>query len=460
MYSYEKSFCGITINANQCKISIDQFDALISVANERKVLKLNREMMEGERVNVSENRQALHTTLRALTGPRCLDKVLKNLNKICNFASDVRDGIFCGCRGDFITDIINIGIGGSEVGPKAVYSALKSSLHCQINVPFLSAVDGILFDRITNGLDPFKTLVIVSSKSFTTRETIVNALAIDEWFKAAGIVGEDRYKHFVVVSANSNAANIMQLPDDNYFPFWDWVGGRFSVWSSVGLSCAIGLGADVFLEFLAGAQAMDEHVLNAAENDNLALFLALINYYYCKKGVGAHCFLPYDERLRDLGDWLQQLEMESLGKHTTVSGKDLDGTTGMLTFGGHGNEAQHSFYQWLREGSFSALIDLCWCEKPGHRHEKLHKVLLANAKAQAIALASRDVSLGRDNFVTTLSIDELTPYRLGALMALYEHKTTMLGTLFDINPFDQPGVELGKKISRAMEKQISVEISK
>lgn len=244
----------------------------------------------------------------------------------------------------------------------------------------------------------------------------------------------------------------MNLPEANFFPIWDWVGGRFSVWSSIGLPCAIALGSEVFRQLLAGAHAMDEHVANTPPEDNLALTLALLSYRDVQEGVMTHCYLPYDERLRMMVFWLQQLEMESLGKSTAIEGGRVACRTGQGVWGGHGNESQHSFYQWLREGTASTSVDLLWCEKPGHKHADLHRVLIANAKAQADALALRDTKSGYRNYVTTIAIDELTPARLGALMALYEHKTTMLGTLFGINPFDQPGVELGKQLSLRAEK--------
>ena len=280
---------------------------------------------------------------------------------------------------------------------------------------------------------------------------MVNAAAVDQWLLDSGISGRDRNHHMVVVSAKADAAEQMNLPEANRFPIWNWVGGRFSVWSSIGLPLAIALGPEIFRGLLAGAHAMDVHVAGAAPEDNLPLLLALLSYRNAQEGVAMHCFLPYDERLRTIVFWLQQLEMESLGKSVGADGVPVACRTGQGLWGGHGNESQHSFYQWLREGTASSSVDICWCEKPGHRHADLHRVLIANAKAQADALVTRDPADEFCNAVTTISIDELTPGRLGALMSLYEHKTTMLGTLFGINPFDQPGVELGKKLSRSAE---------
>lgn len=447
------SASAIIIDISRQHLSADDRKNLIELAIKKKVLEANANMRSGKIVNLGELRPALHTALRdtLVTAPfhEAVANALKRLNV---FAESIRSGLLCGCRGDAITDIINIGIGGSEMGPRAVWHALRDA-NPSIHLHFLSAADGVLFDRTVSGLNPFKTLVIVSSKSFGTRETMVNAVAVDQWFLDAGISGKDRDQHMVVVSAKADAAKQMNLPEENYFPIWDWVGGRFSVWSSIGLPCVVALGPEIFHQFLAGAHAMDEHVANAPEEENLALILALVSYRNAQNDVATHCVLPYDERLRAFVPWVQQLEMESLGKSTALDGSHVACRTGQVVFGGHGDESQHSFYQWLREGTASSSIDLLWCEKPGHQHADLHRVLIANAKAQADALVQRDPGSGYKNYVTTIAIDELTPARLGALMALYEHKTTMLGTLFGINPFDQPGVELGKKLSLEAEKR-------
>ena len=281
-----------------------------------------------------------------------------------------------------------------------------------------------------------------------TRETLINARAVDQWFAEAGITGSKRTHHIVVASANPSAAEIMHLPQANQFNFWDWVGGRFSVWGAVGLPLAITLGPEVFLELLHGAEDMDRHSIEAPIEKNLPATLALLAYWNIRKlGIKSHCVLPYDERLRVMVPWLQQLEMESLGKKP----QDSDQLTGQLVWGANGNEGQHSFYQWLREGTDKSSIDLILCEKANHRYPEHHRVLLANAKAQAEALVTRPNPEEFYNALTVITIDELTPRRLSALMAMYEHKTTMLGSLLGINPFDQPGVELGKKLSLRVE---------
>ena len=451
------STCGIALDLGRQRLTAKDFAHLFEVEKEKGVLAANAAMRRGEIVNPSEHRAALHTALRNPDPAAPFhEEVAKTLDRMLTLATAVRSGAHTGCRGNRITDVINVGIGGSELGPRAVYHALRDPvpairLHC------LAAADGVAFDRVVEGLDPFSTLVIVSTKSFKTRETAVNAELVDEWLTQAGITGEDRAKHVFCVTTNPDAASIMGVPEENLFPIWNWVGGRFSVWSAIGLADAIALGPDVFRELLSGAHAMDDHVCNAAPRENLPLVLALLSYWNSTHNkMASHAMLPYDERLRVIVDWLQQLEMESLGKNLALDGSFINTPTGQCVWGGPGNVSQHSFYQWLREGTSNNSIDLLWCEKPGHKHAKLHRVLNANAKAQVEALVTRRVPEDKAfNAVTAIAIDELTPYTLGALMAMYEHKTTMLGTLYGLNPFDQPGVELGKQLSREAEKQFA-----
>ena len=414
----------------------------------KRMLIEHHNMLSGEVVNQSEFRQALHTSLRSFSYFSPMYKeVSTERERILHFASLVRNGEWCGCHGDQITDVINIGIGGSDMGPRMVYHALRES-NPKIRLHLISTVDGHLLSRILDACNRFTTLVVVSSKSFRTRETLINARAVDQWFAEAGISGTKRTQHIVVASANPSAADIMHLPKANQFNFWDWVGGRFSVWGAVGLPLALALGPEVFLELLHGAEEMDKHSIEAPLEKNLPATLALLAYWNIRKlGIKSHCVLPYDERLRVMVPWLQQLEMESLGKKPQES----DQLTGQLLWGANGNEGQHSFYQWLREGTDRSSIDLILCEKANHRYPEHHRVLLANAKAQAEALVTRPNPEEFYNALTVITIDELTPRRLGALMAMYEHKTTMLGSLLGINPFDQPGVELGKKLSLRVE---------
>ncbi|MDY3116231.1 MAG: glucose-6-phosphate isomerase [Sutterella sp.] len=452
--------CGIRLDISRQRLTNDEFGQLKELYEQRGVQKAFQRMIKGEIVNVSEHRAALHTLLRANSSRLPIFKeVVAERRRMLDFARRVRNGEWRGCRGDVITDVINVGIGGSEMGPHAVYHALRSPDQ-RIRVHFLSSVDGILMDRVLAECKAKSTLVVVSSKSFKTRETQVNAAAVDQWLLDNGIVGRDRYAHMVLATSNPNAANLMLLPQENVFTFWDWVGGRFSVWGAVGLPVAIALGEDVFNEFLQGAAEMDRHTATAPFESNLPAQLAMLSFYNTRAlSVPSFCFLSYDERLRIMAPWLQQLEMESLGKHHDTNGDLIKELTGQLVWGYSANEGQHSFFQWLREGTGNTAIDIIWSEMPGHRYAELYRVLQANARAQTEALIARSSRLPFFNAVNVLAMDAVTPRRLGSLMAMYEHKTTMLGTLFNINPFDQPGVELGKRLSSRVERGESVETS-
>ena len=448
---HKVSSLGITLNVGKQRISNIDFENLIILLNKKKVITSFIEMREGAIVNLSEKRQALHTSLRDPSSDAPYSgEVHKTLDKICQFAERVRNWKWLGCRGDRITDVINVGIGGSDMGPRAVYNALRTT-RPEIKVHFLASADGVALDRLTAEIDPYKTLIIISSKSFSTLETLSNSKEIFGGLKNFGFKDDDFKHHVVAVSANPKAASSLGLPDENFFPIWDWVGGRFSVWGAIGLPVAISLGENVFRRFLMGAHLMDVHTASAPIQKNLPVLLAAFSYWNIENlGISSFCFLPYDERLTTLVPWLQQLEMESLGKSKTVKGNKVLEKTCVPVWGGHGNESQHSFYQFLREGTARTALDICWCEKPGHAHNDLHRVLLANAKAQAEALVKRENDDSCFNVVNTIVLDELSPETLGSLMAMYENKTAILGALLGINTFDQPGVELGKLLARKL----------
>jgi glucose-6-phosphate isomerase len=442
---------GITYDFGKQRVNKEDFEELMKLGRDRGIIEAFNNMRAGAVVNTSENRQALHTSLRdpSPNAPHAAE-VKEVLEKMYQFASKVRNWKWLGSAGDRITDVINIGIGGSDMGPRVVYEALRSP-DPEIKVHFLSSADGILFDRIVAGLDPFKTLVVVSSKSFKTQETMANAEEILKWFQQAGISGDKLAHHMVVVSANPKAHEKFGLPEENLFRIWDWVGGRFSVWSAIGLPVVISLGPDVFQELLNGAHEVDEHTSKSALDNNIPALMALFSYWNTNKlGMTSSCFLPYDERLRGIVLWLQQLEMESLGKTTRRDGKPVEGKTCVAVWGGHGSESQHSFYQWIREGSYNSALDLCWSAASGHNHSALQKVIKANANAQAEALVNRGENSKYFNAISVLGLSEVNPNTLGKLLALYENKTVMLGEIFGINPFDQPGVELGKNLANIM----------
>lgn len=454
----ELSACGLTLNIGRQRLTDSQFQSLLEKARQAGVLEAQQKMVNGEVVNGSEHRQALHTSLRSVdpTSPH-FEEVETTRQRMYALAEAVRSGKWLGCSGKQITDVINVGIGGSEMGPHAVYHALRE-INPSIRLHFLSAVDGVLADRILGVLDPETTITVISSKSFSTRETMLNAELVSEWYENAGIRNkEQRARHIFLVSAKESACEEMNLPPENRFPIWSWVGGRFSVWGAIGLPLVIALGQDVFKAFLEGAAQMDRHMVSAKAEENLPLTLALLSYWNSTKfGMVSHCLLPYDERLRLVVAWLQQLEMESLGKSVRPDGSLVESRTGQAVWGGFGNEAQHSFYQWLRDGSSRTSIDLVWSEEAGHAHAHHHLVLNANAQAQAEALVTRQSpSEEFFNAVTTIRIKKLLPQTLGAFMAMYEHKTTMLATLYGLNAFDQPAVEYGKRLCRELEAQLT-----
>lgn len=450
------SSCGISLDISRQKINKDQLGVLIDLAEKKAVAPKFHAMINGEIINTSEGRAVLHSSLRS-TNPKApfYSEVQKELQHILNFAEAIRNGRWTGCKGDNITDVINVGIGGSDMGPKAVYQALRDSKEF-IRLHFLTAADPVLFERTVANLDPFKTLVVVSSKSFKTRETLVNSVVIDQWLTNAGIVEENRHKHIVVASANPNAAQALSLPLENQFHIWDWVGGRFSVWSAIGLPVAIALGAKTFKQLLAGAEAMDRHAASTPLHENMPALLAILSYWNTNHNkMTSHCILPYDERLRGFVFWLQQLEMESLGKAKKHDGQMTNELTSQTIWGGIGNESQHSFFQCLREGTLNTSIAIIYSKKPGNVHyPELHRVLIANAKAQMEALVTRNDGAPYINSVAAIEIDDLNPERLGALMALYEHKTAMLAALLELNAFDQPGVEYGKVLSLKAEEML------
>lgn len=442
---------GINLDISKQRISPKDFYKLVEFAQKKKIVESFVSMRHGALVNPTEGRQALHTSLRdPSTDAPYAQRVHNTLNRICKFANEVNNSKWLGCSGETITDIINIGIGGSDMGPKAVYNALRPS-DPKLRVHFLASADGVSLDRVTAGLDPYRTLVVVSSKSFSTLETLSNTREIFVWLENAGIKKADYKQHVIAVSANEEAPNLLGIPEANFFPIWDWVGGRFSVWGAIGLPVAVALGEDVFRRFLTGAHLMDEHSVSAPIQYNLPALLSILSYWNKEKEeVSSYCFLPYDERLSTLVFWLQQLEMESLGNNKTLEGGPVLEKTCIPVWGGHGNESQHSFYQFLRQGTAKTALDICWCKRPGHSHDELHRILIANAKAQTEALMTRDKDDEYFNVANTIVLDELTPERLGSLMAMYENKTVMLGSLLGINPFDQQGVELGKILAKRL----------
>lgn len=448
---------GVRADLSGQRVGPDDLIALRRLAAAADLAGRFRATVRGDEVNVSEKRAALHTALRARAGDApappadVLQAVAAERARLRAFAEAVRSGVWRGAGGEPIRDVINIGIGGSDAGPRVACQALQQ-LADGPNVHFLSGPDGTALARLLPSLEPGTTLAIVSSKSFSTRETLLNAQAVLAWMQAAGIAGDGLAQHVVVVSAKAGAAASLGLPADRQFKLWDWVGGRFSVWSAVGLPVMLALGPARFDEFLDGARAMDRHALDAPIESNLPATLALLEVWnQAALRMPTLCVLAYDARLASLVVWLQQLEMESLGKSRCLDGSLADGPTGPVVWGGVGTDVQHTFLQLLRQGTARTAVDVICVEQADHGYAEHQRALIANAHAQVEALLAPDPDSLAVNAVSLLTLDRLTPARLGSLMALYEHKTAMVASLLGINAFDQPGVELAKALARKLE---------
>jgi glucose-6-phosphate isomerase len=434
-------------------------------------------MARGEAVNATERRAALHMALRGPEGAfRAGEEdasaaVHDALGAMARFVEGVHAGAIRGATGERFTDVVNIGIGGSDLGPAMVARALARDGQ-PMRAHFLANVDAHAWEAVRPGLDPRRTLVLVASKTFTTQETMTNAALVRGWLAASlgeGAVGP----HLAALSTNLPATAAFGIAPERVFGFQDWVGGRFSLWSPVGLSVALACGMAAFRDLLAGARAMDEHFLQAAPADNLPLLLALAEVWHVNGlGLPARAVLPYDERLARFAAHLQQLEMESLGKRVTVAGAAVGHATGPVVFGEPGTNAQHSFMQLVHQGTTPVPVDFVLVARPDHAHADSHRKLLANALAQAEALAlgrteeEARAEMSRAGLSApevarlaphrtfpgnrpsvTILLPRLTPGTLGQLVALYENKVACLGALWDINPFDQWGVELGKQLA-------------
>jgi glucose-6-phosphate isomerase len=430
----------------------------------------------GERINNTENRPALHTALRSkapvlLEGRDITQDVLRVRAQMRRFCSDLREGTLKSAGGRAFTDVVNIGIGGSDLGPALAVEALAPYAAERPRVHFMSNVDGAHVESILRDLDPQTTLAIVVSKTFSTQETLTNAKSVQTWLQNA--VGARSGEHFAAVTANVRAAHAFGIDDSRIFEFWDWVGGRYSLWSAVGLPIAIAAGMDAFEAMCEGAREMDEHFASAPVERNMPAVMALLDVWYGDfLDLHAHAILPYDMRLKRFPDYLQQLEMESNGKRVTRDGAAVDYQTCPVVWGQPGTNGQHAFYQMLHQGTQVVPADFIVCVKPHHVLPDHHAIMLANCyaqseammrgkteiearsemKAQGLADAEIDRLLPHKVFPgnrpsSTIVLDALTPRVLGALIALYEHKVFAQSVIWGINAFDQWGVELGKKLA-------------
>lgn len=443
-----------------------------------------RDLLCGKKVNTSEQRAALHTALRLprsasllVEGADVVKDIHQSLDQVERLTERIRSGTWRGFSGKAITDVVNIGVGGSDLGPLMASLALDEWSDSSITVHFVSNMDGSQLDNLLNRLSPETTLFILSSKSFGTVDTLSNAKTALNWLltQAKSLSGSNQSvlrRHFIGVSANQSKMSAWGIHPEHQLQLWDWVGGRFSLWSAIGLAIAIAIGMPRFYELLAGAHAMDEHFANADFASNLPVLLGLIAVWNSSfLQIHAHTVLPYDGRLAYLPSYLTQLEMESNGKSVTHEGAQIDYETCPILWGEIGSNAQHAFYQLLHQGTQQVSCDFIACVRHYSHEEKFatlrhqHELSLANCLAQSRVLAFGNSAIKNtamacvtDKFKhyrgnqpsTTLLIDELTPTSLGALIALYEHKVYVMACIWDINPFDQWGVEMGKQMAESV----------
>ncbi|MEZ5462719.1 glucose-6-phosphate isomerase [Dokdonella sp.] len=460
------SFEAPSVFADLSKNLIDgsSLAALVELARDCGVEQKRDAMFAGERINTTEDRAVLHTALRAPRGmaPHS-EEIHAILDRFLEYAEAVRDTARSGIR-----HVVNIGIGGSDLGPQMVVLALDEYASRDIEVHFVSNVDGHEIEAVLRKLEPAETLFVIASKTFTTQETMNNARIAREWFLSRG--GRDIDRHFVATTTNINAA--AEFGITTTFGFWDWVGGRYSLWSAIGLPIALATGARSFRSLLAGAHAMDTHFREAPLARNLPVLLGLLDVWYRNfHGCASRSIAPYHQGLRRFPPFLQQLEMESNGKRVDRSGDPLPYATSPVIWGEPGTNGQHAYFQMLHQGTETIPVEFILVREPGHTHLEAHRKLLANGLAQSQALmlgkspaqAAEEMAPDGPGEVdaqvlaqhrsfpgnrpsTTLLLDRLSPESLGALIALHEHRVFVTGALWNINSFDQWGVELGKTL--------------
>ncbi|WP_435830107.1 glucose-6-phosphate isomerase [Nocardia salmonicida] len=438
---------------------------LMRLAHERGLRGGIDAMFAGEPVNTTEDRAALHAALRApaatsirLKGADVVPAVHRVLDRMGRFADRVRSRRFRGATGKPIKTVVNIGIGGSDLGPAMAYHALREVAHAEIDARFVSNIDGHDITRALRDLDPETTLFVISSKTFTTVETLTNARTAREWLLSHLGNPAAVSKHFVAVSTNVEEVAAFGIDPANMFEFWDWVGGRYSLPSAIGLSLMIAIGPDQFRELLAGAHSIDHHFRSAPFAENLPVLLGLVGIWHRNFwGAQAHAVLPYDQRLARLPAYLQQLDMESNGKSVDREGNLVAVDTAPIIWGESGTNGQHAFFQMLHQGTTPVPCDFIGVLEPDHAHQEHHDLLMANLFAQTRALAFGDPdnpdapsphrTFPGNRSSNTILLPRLTPYTLGQLIALYEHKVFVQGWIWGVNSFDQWGVELGKKLA-------------
>jgi len=468
-------------------IDDETLKGLIALAKDCDVESWREKMFSGERINTTEDRAVLHTALRnraqkpiILDGNNVTENVQQALEQMKSFSEKIRQGLWKGYSGKRITDVVNIGVGGSNLGPQMVTEALKQYSDNSVNVHYVSNVDGTQIANVLRPLNPEKVLFIVSSKTFTTTETMTNAKTAMKWLTSASFDQSAIAKHFVAVSSNKKNATEFGIAEENIFDMWDWVGGRFSLWSAIGLPIAIDLGFDRFLELLEGAHDIDQHFCQAPLEQNAPVILALLSVWNCTfLGAQSQAILPYDQSLHMLSAYLQQAEMESNGKSVTWDGDTIDYPTVPSIWGELGINGQHAFYQYLHQSNNVVPADFIGSVESVTPVQGHHETLMANFFAQTQALmqgvdenqvradlaakgrtpdyidkvAPHKVHKG-NRPTNTILMKRISPRSLGSLIALYEHKIFVQGIILQICSFDQWGVELGKGLANAIQQEL------
>jgi glucose-6-phosphate isomerase len=490
--NFSLSASGIILDYSKNRVTDETMQLLMNLEKSSDLLKKRNAMFIGSAINTTEKRPVLHTALRNFSnepvyvdGEDVMPQIQTTLVKLEQFVNEISLGKKVGYTGKAFTDVVSIGIGGSFLGPKIMSEALKPYQQSQLKVHFIANVDGCHIHDVLSKVNPETTLFITSSKTLTTQETLRNTLTARDWFVSAATVEEVKH-HFACVSSNVEAAQELGIDKDNIFPMWDWVGGRYSVWSAIGLPLALAIGFDNYRDFLQGAFEMDQHFTQAPLEKNLPVILALLGIWYRNfHGAQSQVLLPYYHYLRGLPAYIQQLDMESNGKSISVDNKSLSYDTGPIIWGSEGTNGQHSFHQLIHQSKTPIPVDFLMPLFPHHEVSNHHDMLASNCFGQSQALmagqcleevkaamkkANCDVSeiqnlsthkvMEGNKPSNTLLFKKLTPKVLGSLIAMYEHKVFVQGVIWNVNSFDQWGVELGKalgnkvltKISNATEK--------
>lgn len=479
---------GFLLDYSKNLITEETLSLLFDLAREMKVEDWRDKMFAGDRINFTEDRPVLHVALRNRTntpimvdGKDVMPDVNAELNHMRQFSESVRNGVWKGYTGKKITDVVNIGIGGSDLGPKMVTEALQPYAKEGLNTHFVSNVDGTHIAEVLKKVNPETTLFVIASKTFTTQETLTNAHTARDWFLTAASDEAAIAKHFIALSVNAEKVAEFGIDTRNMFSFWDWVGGRYSLWSAIGMPIVLSIGMDRFEELLSGAHEMDQHFQSAPLEENAPVILALLGIWYNNFfGSQSHAIFPYDQYLRYLPSYLQQADMESNGKRITREGEVVDYETGPIIWGEPGTNGQHAYYQLVHQGTKMIPADFIL---PMESHNPIgnhHELLVSNTFAQTEALAkgrteeearkeleaagmqgdALEAVLPHKCFAgnkptNTILVNKFTPKALGSLIALYEHKIFVQGMIWNINSFDQWGVELGKKLAVGIQKEFA-----